>query len=187
MRGSDLARATSAATRAISLPTIIIPSSTPMPGLASTWIAPHAIAMCADTCADRSVSLQLPPQYAAKSVACDEEQRLDGVVDASEVRRLHVDDICRLRGNEDLDVLEGVAPLIDGNPHIAVPSSQRSRSAADTRTCASRLPASMTCSTQTLKGRAVSPRRVRYPATASISPPNATPMVPYTSKCNRGT
>src|ERR1019366_5710805 len=56
--------ATSAATRAISLPTIIIPSSTPIPGLASTCAAPHAMAICADTCADRSVSLQLPPQYA---------------------------------------------------------------------------------------------------------------------------
>ena len=60
--GARSRAATSAATRAISLPTIIIPSSTPIPGLASTWAAPQAIAMCAETCADRSVSLQLPPQ-----------------------------------------------------------------------------------------------------------------------------
>ena len=54
--------ATSAAVRAISLPTTISPSSTPIPGLASTCPASHAMATCADTCAERSVSAQVPPQ-----------------------------------------------------------------------------------------------------------------------------
>jgi len=60
-RTVSLAR-TRAAVRAISFPTIMSPSSTPMPGLASTWVASQAIATCAVTCADRSVSLQVPPQ-----------------------------------------------------------------------------------------------------------------------------
>jgi hypothetical protein len=55
-------RAASTAVRSISLPTIIIPSSTPMPGLANTRSAPQAMATCAETCAERSVSLHVPPQ-----------------------------------------------------------------------------------------------------------------------------
>ncbi len=40
---------TRAAVRAISLPTIIMPSSPPIPGLARIWSAPQAIATCAVT------------------------------------------------------------------------------------------------------------------------------------------
>src|SRR6202042_3311713 len=60
-RAASRAR-TRAAVRAISFPTIMSPSSTPMPGLASTWVASQAIARWALTWADRSVSLQVPPQ-----------------------------------------------------------------------------------------------------------------------------
>jgi hypothetical protein len=54
--------AVSAATLVISFPTIINLSSTPIPGLAGTCPAPQAIATWAPTCAERSVSLQVPQQ-----------------------------------------------------------------------------------------------------------------------------
>ena len=55
---------TSATTLFISLLTIMIPSSTPIPGLANCWSAPVAIEIFTKTSADLLVSLQVPPQYA---------------------------------------------------------------------------------------------------------------------------
>ena len=49
----------------------------------------------------------------------DQQQRLDRVVDPAEVGRLDVDDIGRLGRHEHFDVLERVAPLIDGDAHVA--------------------------------------------------------------------
>jgi len=52
---------TNASTLFISFPTIMIPSSTPIPGLANTCNAPQAIAIFVVTSADLLVSLQVPP------------------------------------------------------------------------------------------------------------------------------
>src|SRR5262245_31249328 len=63
-RRGIVSQPTSAITRAISLRTIDNPTSAPMPGLASSWCAPHAIATWTLSAALRSVSAQVPPQYA---------------------------------------------------------------------------------------------------------------------------
>ena len=65
-----------------------------------------------------------PPQYADQPVAGDQQQRLDGVVDAAEVRRLDVDHVGGASLDEKLDVFKGVAPLVDRDLHVTAASAQ---------------------------------------------------------------
>ena len=61
--------AASASVRSISLRTIDSPSSTPIPGLASSWSAFAPSARWTVTCAERSVSLHEPPTCATTPCA----------------------------------------------------------------------------------------------------------------------
>ena len=65
-----------------------------------------------------------PAAIGGQPVAPYVQQRLDRIVDPAKVRHFDVDDIRRTRGDEYLDVLEGVAPLIDDQLHGHVAPGQ---------------------------------------------------------------
>ena len=134
--------------------------------------------MCAEICADRSVSLQLSTAVRGETMPRDEEQCLDGVVDTAEVGRLHVDDVRRFRGDEDLDVFEGIAPLVDRDPDIAASISERGAQRcrhADLRGAAAGVDDVLDADAEGTRGIAET-HEIR--GDGSTSPPNATPMVP---------
>ena len=118
--------ALSASVRSISLRTIASPSSTPMPGLASSWSAPGAQR---EVHGDLGGALGLAARAAEvrdDAVAPAVEHRLDDVVHRAEVRRLDLDDVGGARAVEGADVLDGVGPLVGDDPDRA-PATQRAQ------------------------------------------------------------
>ena len=128
---------------AISLRTIERPSSTPIPGLASSWSAPERER---EVDADLGGALGLAARAAEvgdDAVRAAVEHGVDDVVDRAEVGRLDLDHVGGVRAVEGADVVDACWPIrrrrAARSTRRAASSSRSAHEVADLRRAAARV------------------------------------------------
>jgi hypothetical protein len=84
----------------------------------------HSSRRAAARAANRAHLVAGPAAICKEAIARDQQECLDRIVHSPEIRHLDVNNVGGPRGHKYLDVLESVAPLVNGNLHSAAACAQ---------------------------------------------------------------